>query len=126
MPVALLVWLVRNADFAPRCARRLAATLLLAAAALAPRAAAHTPHDVIEAWAMSPAFPADHTLFVAMPRFNLLLRSTDAGETWTSCVKGLESAYVFAMAISPDFAKDRTLWCVEVAGLFVSRDAGES
>jgi photosystem II stability/assembly factor-like uncharacterized protein len=106
--------------------RSLGAALLLAAALLLPRAAAHTPHDVIEAWAMSPAFPTDRTLFVALPRFNLLLRSTDAGETWTSCVKGLDSAYVSQLAVSPAFATDRTLWCVEIAGLFVSRDAGES
>ncbi len=103
------------------------ALLLLAALALSvPRAAAHSPHDVIEAWAISPAFPQDRTLFVALPRFNLVLRSTDAGESWQSVNEGLDTAYVTQLVVSPNFASDRTLWCVEISGLFTSQDAGES
>lgn len=85
----------------------------------------HSPHDVIVAWAISPDFARDHTLFLALPRFNLLLRSDDAGGSFRTVNAGLDTAYVQHLAISPDFAHDRTLYCVEIGGLFVTHDAGE-
>jgi len=106
-----------------------AAAALLAPAAAAPAPAAmlfHSPHDVIEAWAISPDFEHDGTLFVGLPRFSFLLRSRDGGATFESAAAGLYSAYVLQLAISPDFAKDRTLWCSEAHGLYVTHDAGES
>jgi hypothetical protein len=89
----------------------------------APRAL-HSPHDEIAACALSPDFATDRTLFVGLPRFNLLLRSTDAGGSWTSVNTGLDTAYVVSLAVSPDYATDDTLWCVEIAGLFRSVDRG--
>lgn len=85
----------------------------------------HSPHDVIGAWAISPDFPADHTLYLALPRFNLLLRSDDAGGSFRTVNAGLDTAYVQHLAISPEFKRDRTLYCVEIGGLFVTHDAGE-
>ncbi|MHC4846436.1 MAG: WD40/YVTN/BNR-like repeat-containing protein, partial [Planctomycetota bacterium] len=85
----------------------------------------HSPHDQIVAWAISPDFATDHTLYLALPRFNLLLRSTDAGGSFRPVNAGLDTAYVKHLAISPEFKRDRTLFCVEIGGLYVTRDAGE-
>ncbi len=87
--------------------------------------ALHSPHDVIEAAVISPDFARDRTLFVSVSRFNLLLRSTDAGESFVPVHAGLDTSFVLALAISPDFAVDRTLWCFEINGLYKSTDAGE-
>jgi photosystem II stability/assembly factor-like uncharacterized protein len=97
---------------------------LLIAVSAAP-AVLHSPHDVIGATAISPDFASDRTLYVGLPRFNLLLRSADAGESWEAVNTGLDSAYVLSLAVSPDFAADDSVWCVEIHGLFASTDRGE-
>ncbi len=102
--------------------------LLLTALLLAPAASGlllHSPHDVVDAFAISPGFAQDRTLFVSLGRFNLLLRSRDAGRSFEVINAGLQTGYVLALAISPDFAADRTLYCAEAAHVFVSRDGGE-
>ncbi len=85
----------------------------------------HSPHDVIDGWAISPDFERDRTLILFMSRFSLLLRSRDAGSSFEAIGAGLDSSLVTCLAISPDFARDSTLWCVEARGLFTSRDAGD-
>ena len=55
--------------------------------------------------AVSPDFPADHTLFAA--GFGPLNRSTDGGASWhTMPAPGPN----YGIALSPDFAADHTLW----------------
>lgn len=116
-----------NPDHDGRMPSRSLAPLLLLALLLlpAPPAAAHSPHDVVEAWGISPDYPRDRTLFVSLPRFNLLLRSRDGGASFDVVNSGLDTAYVPVLAVSPDFARDRTLYCAEVTRAFVSRDAGD-
>jgi photosystem II stability/assembly factor-like uncharacterized protein len=86
----------------------------------------HSPHDVIAACAISPDFERDRTLFVAASRFQLLLRSTDGGDSFEPINVGLHTALVDRLSISPRFAQDRTLYCAEARGAFRSVDAGDT
>src|SRR4029450_11970376 len=84
---------------------------LLPAALLLPAAPAHavfwhSPHDVIDAWGISPDFAPDRPLFVALSRFDVLLRSRDAGESYEVINAGLETGNVQFIAVSPGFAQD--------------------
>lgn len=62
------------------------------------------PLDVFDL-EISPAFSADHTLFAG--GYGPTQRSTDAGLTW-QVLPGYTPS--FALAVSPDFSQDRTLW----------------
>lgn len=79
---------------------------------------------------ISPEFGKDKTLFAA--GYNTgIHKSADEGKTWFPVNTGLniESGLLageFHLAISPDYAIDRTLFVGSVAGLFRSTDAGES
>ncbi len=123
-PPAVALVLALSAAWAPAAAP---APGLASASRPAPVAPAwmHSPHDIIEAWAISPDFEHDRTLFVSLPRFNLVLRTRDAGDSFQTVAAGLATAYVVGLSISPDFAHDATLWCNDVKGLFVSHDAGD-
>lgn len=119
--------LPRAASPGPPFPRVLAAVLLTLILPLlaAPARAFHSPHDAIEAGAISPDFARDRTLFVSLPRFNLLLRSRDAGASFEVVNAGLDTAYVQGLAVSPDYARDRTLYCIELTRAFVSRDGAD-
>lgn len=85
----------------------------------------HSPHDVINACALSPDFETDRTLFVGAGRFKVLLRSTDGGRSFEPVNAGLSTGQVRRIAISPGFGRDRTLFCAETDELFRSTDAGD-
>ena len=102
--------------------------LLLAALLLASPAHAvfwHSPHDTIDAWGISPDFARDRTLFVGLSRFDVLLRSRDAGQSYEVINAGLDTGNVQFIAVSPGFAQDHTLYCAEATRLYVSHDAGD-
>lgn len=111
-----------------------AAVVLLAAVGLigaqtsatAAIACAHSPHDQIDARAVSRDFSADQTVFIAGR--DILLRSADPGSSWKQLWNGLDHRTPFTgIAISPDLASDRlVLVAVEADGIFKSTDAGES
>ena len=85
--------------------------------------------------AFSPGFVADRTAFAATgtPGEHGLAdggvyRSTDGGRNWTQVLGG---AMVEALALSPNFLEDRTLWAstladASVAGFYVSPDSGDT
>ena len=77
----------------------------------------------ITSLALSPAYPADQTLFAAA--MDGLHRSTDGGDTWVEVgdPRKLRSQVI---ALSPGFAEDRTLFAGGPAGLQRSRDGGDS
>jgi YVTN family beta-propeller protein len=71
--------------------------------------------------AVSPNFPADHTLFVA--GYGPMHRSTDGGASW----QRLNAAGPnYSLAISPHYATDRTVWAVyrEMEGSAMQPEAG--
>jgi photosystem II stability/assembly factor-like uncharacterized protein/streptogramin lyase len=89
--------------------------------------------------ALSPNYAADRTLFVGFRGESSyaparLYRSTDGGQTWTRLRGGLpESEYLaLALAVSPGFAEDRTLFAgghistAEGAGVYRSTDGGDT
>lgn len=97
------------------------------------QAVAHTPHDPVMGFGISPNYAIDRTLFVASNSertwgYPDALRSTDAGETWTKLPKGMDNRSNFsAIRVSPNFALDRTVIAGTIAeGVYVSRDGGDS
>lgn len=88
-----------------------------------------------EVLALSPAFAEDGTAFAAFRGVGLL-RATDGGHTWQAANAGLlyENAAFGALAFSPSFAQDRTLYALlawwaegsEAAHLYRSTDGGDS
>jgi photosystem II stability/assembly factor-like uncharacterized protein len=100
-----------------------------------------TWHDVsgrleqVQNVAFSPGFAADRTAFAAAGTLGQhgyadggVYRSTDGGQNWT---KVLSDRICHALAISPNFAADRTVWVAlstysSALGLYVSTDGGDS
>ncbi|MEA5465826.1 YCF48-related protein [Leptothoe sp. PORK10 BA2] len=76
---------------------------------------------------LSPNFEADKTMFIGNQKGSVL-RSTDAGKRFKEVAKlpwsrGNDSP---SMAISPNFATDRTLYMVAETGVYKSTDAGQN
>ena len=89
----------------------------------------------VEEVAFSPAFAEDLTAFAASGTLGQhgyadggVHRSTDGGQNWEE----VRSDRIFrALAVSPDYADDRTVWISEFTyssalGLFVSHDGGDT
>jgi photosystem II stability/assembly factor-like uncharacterized protein len=104
-----------------RC-RRLAAALL-GPLLLAGPAQAHNPHDPVFAFALSPDFARDRTLFVSTHvhwRYTDILMSSDEGATWSKLPAGLDNLTdLTSIAVSPQYASDGTLIATTVSdGVF--------
>jgi DNA-binding beta-propeller fold protein YncE/photosystem II stability/assembly factor-like uncharacterized protein len=88
-----------------------------------------------EVVALSPAFAEDGTAFAAFRGLGLL-RTTDGGHTWEAANAGLfyENATFIALALSPSFTQNRTLYALlawwdegsEESRLYRSIDGGDS
>lgn len=89
-------------------------------------ACAHSPHDVIDGLALSPAYGQDQTLFILTGEH--LLRSSDGGFEWKRLVNGLDNAYILSsIAVSPAFERDRTVFVASKGdGVYKSEDGGDS
>ena len=87
---------------------------------------AHSPHDVIDAIALSPIYHKDKTVFIAME--GALRRSGDGGSSWKDIVNGLDNKFPFtSIAISPNFQIDKTLLAATSGdGIYRSKDGGSS
>lgn len=104
---------------------------LLACLALAGgQAIAHDPHDPYIAIAVSPNFAVDQTVLAASgaliikPNVQVVLKSTDGGVNW-SVVPGLgNNALITALAFSPGYALDQTMFVATDSGLFASTNQG--
>lgn len=93
---------------------------------------AHDPHDPIVTVAVSPNYAQDQTVFAATDFLSIrtyifaLLKSTDRGMTW-SVVGGLpNNSKMLAIAFSPAYAQDQTIFVVGAGGLFRTTDQGRS
>ncbi len=71
----------------------------------------------------SPAFAADNTFFVGTLEHGLML-SADGGNSLVTTT--LSDPWVTAMAVSPDYATDHTLFVATYTGLHVSHDGGQT
>jgi len=85
----------------------------------------------VKALAISPEFARDSTLFAGLDRG--IYKSTDGGHSWQAVNAGLprrrdgELAGVLALAISPDYAADQTIFAALVGhGVYKSVDGGAS
>jgi photosystem II stability/assembly factor-like uncharacterized protein len=87
---------------------------------------AHTPHDVIQSFEVSPFYQADRTIFAIV--FDRLLKSTNSGHSWKQISRGLDNEYhLSSIAISPSFSSDSTLYLSSDGdGVYKSIDGGLS
>ncbi len=78
----------------------------------------------------SPAFGDDGTAFLSSAQGNgksQVFRTVDGGKSWQNVTGKLEFADFGAeLAVSNDFAKDRTVWAGTERGLWRSTDAGDT
>ncbi len=74
--------------------------------------------------ALSPAFERDRVAFMFGPQ-EAPWRTTDGGVTWACLDEDALSQDIRSLALSPDFAKDRTVAAASPAGVLLSVDAGE-
>ncbi len=75
--------------------------------------------------ALAPHFDREPVAFMYGPQEGLW-RSTDGGATWASLEDKLPSQDIAALALSPNFAQDRTVVAGALEGVSVSADAGET
>lgn len=111
-PTDMITGIIVSPDFAHD------RTLILAAGARTARsgdggatwAAVRTAGDI---WAFSPNFGADNTIFKAsgFPDGTAAVsRSIDNGANWTPVANGLSEYWVQAIAVSPNYADDKTIF----------------
>ncbi len=105
--------------------RRFALVLLLVAA-VSNQALAHSPHDLIRALAISPAFATDQTIFLVVS--NTLMISNDGGGSWKKLINGLDyKEQLTSLAVSPTFNEDKTVFVASSGnGIYRSYDSGSS
>lgn len=89
-------------------------------------AVAHSPHDVIDVLAISPAYKKDQTVFIAISDF--IRKSTDGGYSWKGVNNGLDNRSLFSdIAVSPAYGDDDTLFAATRGdGIYKSEDGGHS
>jgi photosystem II stability/assembly factor-like uncharacterized protein len=82
---------------------------------------------IIQALAFSPDYANDGTGFIGL-LYGTLLRTRDAGQSWQAIGQGTFSGktWLSAIAISPSFVNDRTLFAATDAGVYRSQDGGET
>jgi photosystem II stability/assembly factor-like uncharacterized protein len=93
---------------------------------------AHDPHDPIATVVVSPNFAQDSTAFLATGYLSVklgvyaLFKSTNAGVTW-SPVAGLPSVQeMYAIAFSPNYVNDQTIFVAGTGGLFMTTNQGST
>ncbi|MEO1476227.1 MAG: hypothetical protein AAFS13_07575, partial [Pseudomonadota bacterium] len=86
-------------------------------------ASAHTPHDDVFSVAVSPDFETDRTVYTLTR--SSVLKSTDAGQSWTRMIRGLDNTQMLVdLALGPN---GQTLYAASRGeGVFRSLDGGET
>jgi len=87
---------------------------------------AHTPHDPIDALAVSPHYAQDQTLFIVVS--DSILRSRDGGFSWRESVSGLDNKqHLSSIVIATSHQPDQTLLVSSRGdGIYRSQDGGDS
>ena len=91
-------------------------------------ASAHHPHDVTGHVRLSPDFANDGTAFATIEgTFDLLLRTTDGGDSWHTAHEGTRTRAVTDIDFSPDYATDGRIYISDGrVGVDVSFDRGDT
>lgn len=79
--------------------------------------------DAVYALAASPSYALQLSLYAGTER-NGVMVSTDRGYTWVARNNGIASLSFDAVAVSPDFASDRTVFAGGMSGVWRSTDDG--
>ncbi|MDP1615360.1 MAG: hypothetical protein Q8L68_06145, partial [Methylococcales bacterium] len=107
----------------------------LAIAATGMNTHAHTPHDMVLAFAASPNYASDKTMFLVTDgaytgwRYDEILRSTDGGLNWTNIPNGMDHAFEYSvLRVSPKFSTDQTVFAglKGKGGIYRSTNRGDS
>ncbi|SNX58700.1 BNR/Asp-box repeat-containing protein [Nitrosomonas ureae] len=110
-------------------------TFFLSIGIIATSTRAHTPHDMVYAFAASPNYASDKTMFLVTDgaytgwRYNEILRSTDGGLNWTDIPNGMNHPYEYSvLRVSPKFASDQTVFAglKGKGGIYRSTNRGDS
>ena len=80
---------------------------------------------VCQALALTRTFDTDATIFVGTEDAGIF-RSTDGGGAWEALNEGLTDLCVNALALSPTFMLDATLFAATARGVHQSRDGGQT
>jgi photosystem II stability/assembly factor-like uncharacterized protein len=94
------------------------------------RLSAHDPHDPFIAIAVSPSFAQDQTVMVATDYLSFkvgvyaLMKSVDAGVTWSVLGALPNTSKMLAIAFSPAYSLDQTIYVAGPDGLFGTTDSG--
>jgi photosystem II stability/assembly factor-like uncharacterized protein len=88
---------------------------------------AHSPHDVIDALAVSPDYSQDRTVFIIIKN-TWVLKSVNGGYSWKYLFNGLDRQFLLSsISISPSFQMDRTLFISSKGnGIYRSTNGGDS
>ncbi|MAE71407.1 MAG: hypothetical protein CME06_13180 [Gemmatimonadetes bacterium] len=108
--------------------RRSTPIATLAIAILAGSAAAHHPHDPIDAFALNPLYPEIPLMLLASDgSYNVMLRSSDHARTWQEARQGLVGRAATAFSFAPDWPDTPYIYAITgIGGLQVSWNGGRS
>ncbi|MER2511601.1 MAG: hypothetical protein ABTQ25_04135, partial [Nitrosomonas ureae] len=107
----------------------------LSIGAIAVNVHAHTPHDMVRAFAASPNYASDKTMFLVTDgaytgwRYDEILRSTDGGLNWVNIPNGMNHPYEYSvLRVSPKFNTDQTVFAglKGKGGIYRSTNRGDS
>ncbi|WP_293006293.1 hypothetical protein [Nitrosomonas sp.] len=96
---------------------------------------AHTPHDMVIAFAASPDYANDKTMFLVSDGaftgwyYDQVMRSTDGGANWINLANGLDHPLEYSvLRVSPKFATDQTVFAglKGKGGVYRSTNRGDS
>src|SRR4051794_2818072 len=80
----------------------------------------------VQALTATTDFSADGGVMLAGSESDGILRSDDGGRNWTGANAGLLDLNVTALAVSPQFDRDRTAFAGTATGLYRSRNGGRA
>jgi len=84
-----------------------------------------TPPSIISCLAFSPTYADDGIAFLGTMEDGVY-RSADRGQNWARWNFGLFDLRVLALAVSPDFSHDETVFAGTDTGIYISKSGGRS
>ncbi len=84
-----------------------------------------TPPSIVSCLAFSPSYADDGVAFLGTMEDGVY-RSADRGQNWARWNFGLFDLRVLALAVSPDFSHDETVFAGTETGIYISKSGGRS